>query len=378
MRLQEIQLYKLSIPFRKTFKSAYSTDSQNDPSMTSTLVVINTADGARGIGTIDAIPNYSRQTHAEIFEDILSNLGPAILTSSPQNINQFWNILHQFEGSNNAKCGLEMAFLDLFGKTYGQSVADLFGGSIVSSEPLNGWIGAETPVEMAREAHSLLREGYSSVKLKFSGNPKEDLDRINTVSSKIGNDIDIRIDVNTGYNLTNALTVGKELENYPVIHFEQPVPIDKMDEFREITNTVMVPTLADECVLAVNDVMKILRTKIADRVKLKILRLGGLKNVSFALDISRLYGKQSVLGHGFCLSPAASAEIQLASTKQNICRPIETVGPMKMADEPFSPRFTGTNGAITVPNNPGLGITISDHKLDKFVVDSSHLNKSSI
>jgi L-alanine-DL-glutamate epimerase-like enolase superfamily enzyme len=375
MDIVSAEVHELQIPLNKPVSSSYSSGSDEIfDTMTSSLVILQTRDGARGIGTADAVPNYSLQDHEEIRQSLTEKLFPAINDYQPQNPNELKRIFRSFDGHMNAKCGLEMAFLDLYCRLRGQSIADLFGGSLNKKERLNAWVGTGTPMDMANQAKEYQNQGFNSLKIKFNGDGENDIKRYFAILEAVGEEMQIRADVNTGYDVETALNVAQELEDYPLTHLEQPVPIEQLEGLKEITESSSLAIMADECVKSTQDVYKILSEEMADRVKLKTLRLGGLMNTSMALDVAQVAGASCVVGHGFCLSPAASAELQLISTSENVLRPAETVGPLKMADEPFEPRLLDENGAVTLPSGPGLGVRLIDNRLSDFSKRSEIVN----
>ncbi len=337
--------------------------------MESVLVVLE-GDGIRGVGTADATPGYSRQTHDEIAESLLEDLLPALLDAQPAHPNALADLLADAREAPNAACALEMAYLDWFGRRHEQSLADMLWGARRRRVPLNGWVGIDDPDAMAAAAREWYEEGYRSLKIKLSGDPDEDVARVRAVCDAVADDgMAVRADVNAGYDVETAIRVARELESLPLVHLEQPVPKDDIEGLGRVTRSTSTAIMADECILTPADAFEILRTGAADRIKVKILRMGGVRQTREVLDAAALAGVSCVLGHGFGLTPATSAECQLAAAHDNVFGPIESVGPLKMREEPFS-ELAFEAGHALLPEGDGLGVELDEAAIDRFA-DSS-------
>jgi L-alanine-DL-glutamate epimerase-like enolase superfamily enzyme len=202
------------------------------------------------------------------------------------------------------------------------------------------------------------------MKIKFDGTAETDVQRARAVIDEVGDEAAVRADANEAYDLETAIEVGQALEDLPLVHFEQPIPGDDLNSLKELTESTSTTIMADECLTDIDQVRKALALGAADRLKLKILRLGGVMNTRIALDYAQLHGIECVVGHGFCLSPAASAEIQLVASHANVFGAAETVGPLKMATEPFDPVIDMSSGSVTLSDEPGLGVELVDDELE--------------
>jgi muconate cycloisomerase len=60
------------------------------------------------------------------------------------------------------------------------------------------------------------------------------------------------------------------------------------------------------------------------------------------------------------------AEIMLAASSRNVVPGLECVGPLKVKDTVATTRLDISRGSITLPDGPGLGITLDDKKLEQY------------
>lgn len=363
MDVRSAEIHQLEVPLAGTYRSAHHPDLG---SLQSVLVVLDTADGLRGIGTADPVPGYSRAAIEEIADTLATVILPAVIRNSFENPNQLDRFLDRLDGAANAKCAIESAFLDLYGKVRGVPIVECLGGRLDDRVPLNAWVGIDEPEVMADEARSWVDRGFASMKIKLDGDAETDLERVRAVFDAVGTEADIRADANEAYDLGTAIEVARELEAVPLVHFEQPIPADDLTGLQALTDSTSTTIMADECLTDLGQVQRVLERGAADRLKLKILRLGGVSRTRIALDYAQLRGVSCVVGHGFCLSPAASAELQLIGSHPNVFGGAETVGPLKLADEPFESAVEFAGGFASLPDEPGLGVGLDVKRLGAF------------
>jgi L-alanine-DL-glutamate epimerase-like enolase superfamily enzyme len=360
------RVLRLSVPMRGSFGSAHHRDFST---MTSTAVLLETEAGVAGVGTADATPGYSVQSHDDIAASLREDVLPALLADPPAHPNALLDRLTPFADAPNACCAAELAFLDAHGRATGRRLVDLLGGARRETVPLNGWVGIDDPDAMAADATDWADRGFESLKIKLAGEPRRDVERVAAVCDAVGDRVAVRADVNAGYTVEEAVEVAQAVESYPLVHLEQPVAKDDLDGLAAVTAATSTPIMADECILTPADAFEVLRRRAADRIKVKALRMGGVCRTRQVLDAAALAGVECVLGHGFGLTPATSAELQLAAAHDNVFGGVESVGPLKMREEPFTPLVVD-GGRATIPTGPGLGVGLHEDDLDGFVVDS--------
>lgn len=364
--VESVQVVRLAVPMSGSFGSAHHRDFTT---MDSVLVVLDTTDGVRGVGTADATPGYSVQTHDEIEESLRCDVLPALFAAQPSHPNDLLACFTPFEDAPNAACAVELAYLDAYCRSRNESLSDLLWGALNHRIPLNGWVGIDEPEAMADDARSWRDRGFESLKIKLAGEPDRDIERARVVCAAVGDDVAVRADVNAGYTVEEAIRVARAMEDLPLVHLEQPVSKTDLEGLARVTASTTTPIMADECILTPADAFEIVRRGAADRIKVKILRMGGVLRTRQVLDAAALAGVECVLGHGFGLTPATSAELQLAAAHDNVFGPVESVGPLKMSDEPFD-ELTIDDGVAALPSESGLGTALVDDALETYATSS--------
>lgn len=368
--VESARVVRLSVPMSGSFGSAHHRDFTT---MESVLVVLETTGGVRGVGTADATPGYSVQTHDAIEESLRTDVLPALVEAQPSNPNDLLACLARFAGVPNAACAVELAYLDAYCRDRDERLSDLLWGTTRDRVPLNGWVGIDDPESMADDARTWRDEGFESLKIKLAGEPDCDIDRVRAVCAAVGDDVAIRADVNAGYTVEEAVRVARAVEELPLVHLEQPVSKTDLEGLARVTASTTTPIMADECIVTPSDAYEVLRRGAADRIKVKILRMGGVLRTRQVLDAAALAGVECVLGHGFGLTPATSAELQLTAAHDNVFEPVESVGPLKMSGEPFE-RLHIDDGMATLPTGPGLGTPLVEETLETYATSSWRLD----
>jgi len=370
MELDSGTVHRLKVPMHASYGSAHHRDFTE---MKSTLVVLN-GDGVTGIGTADATPGYSIQSHDDIESALVTDLLPHVLDRNPENPNRFIDIVPDIEAYPNAVCALEMAYLDWYGKKHENTVTDILAGAHRKRVPLNGWVGIDDPDVMDKEARRWLADDYKSIKIKLSGDPETDISRVRAVCEAVCDEgMDVRADVNAGYDIETGIYVARELEQFPLAHLEQPVPKDDLNGLKRVTEATSTTIMADESIVTARDAFEIIRHAAADRIKIKILRMGGVLKTRQVLDAAALAGVSCVVGHGFGLTPATSTELSLTATHHNVFGPVEAVGLLKMQEEPFS-ALQIDDGVAELPPGPGHGIELIEGGLQEYITKSTTIN----
>lgn len=144
---------------------------------------------------------------------------------------------------------VEFAILDLLGKVVGKSISELLGGMKNSHVPvyLAGrfrHLSAEESLE--KIAGEIREKSYRAVKFKIGakmGNNKEQVrgrteNLISMARESLPEKIWLGVDANGGYDVREAVRIGKLLEDYNYGFFEEPVPFDWYEETRQVADAL--------------------------------------------------------------------------------------------------------------------------------------------
>lgn len=370
MKIERVEVFGVAVPLVGEFKNAYLSKSV----VKSAVVRITATGGAVGYGNIDPTPGYSKEDTPAHLEVLRQRLAPLLVGLDPTNVHRVLATIEPaVDGFLDSKAAIEMACVDLSARVAGMAVHTYLGGAVKDRLEFNAWIGILTPEQAARETLDWKNKGFRSCKIKVGGNIEADRDRVKAVREAVGDDFNIRIDANAGYDVETSIKLARMVAPYRLQLFEQPVPADDisgMARVRREANAVGLPIMADESVLDHASLIRIIRADAADIVKVKVMKQGGFLNTRRMIATAEAAGIRCVVGHGFGLGVNTMAEMMLAATSSNVLDGLECVGPLKTRDDIVTRKLDLTAGSLPLPEGPGLGVTLDDAKLEQYRFDS--------
>lgn len=353
MRITRVRLGRISVPLRVPFKTALrSVDSVED-----VVVEVHTDAGAIGYGEAPPTGVITGDTTGAIVGAIQDHIGKAILD---RDVDDLEDLLQRVQRSivhnTSAKAAVDMALWDLYGQLHKIPVYKLLGGArkcIVTDIT----ISVNPPEEMARDARDAIERGYDCLKVKVGANPALDVERLSAVRRAAGDGVCIRIDANQAWRPREAVRILNEMQakGLAIEFVEQPVKAQDIDGLRYVTEHSDVPVLADESVFSPEDAMRIMQTRAADLINIKLMKCGGLTNALKIASAAEVYGVECMIGCMLEAKISVNAAVELACAKSIITK-VDLDGPVLCSEDPILGGAVFQEKEITVSDEPGLGI----------------------
>lgn len=147
-----------------------------------------------------------------------------------------------------ALSGIDQALWDIRGKAAGWPLYRLLGGSSKGIKAYAGGIslGFQAPKSLAEEAAGHVAKGYRALKLRVGDSPQRDIARVEAVRKKLGDEIEILVDANTGYTLDDVRRVMPAYEEFGVGWLEEPFPPHDHRDYQAAAGLGTVPLAAGE------------------------------------------------------------------------------------------------------------------------------------
>ena len=353
MKITEVKLGKISVPLRVPFKTALRSVS----SVEDIVVEVHTDTGAVGYGEAPPTGAITGDTTGAILGALQDHI---IKTVVGRDVDDFEDLMLALNkcivGNTSAKAAMDMALWDLYGQLYRIPVYKLLGGSrkeIITDIT----ISVNDPDEMARDAMDAVRRGYDTLKIKVGAHPELDVARLTAVRQAIGSETRIRIDANQGWEPKQAVRLLNQMQEKGLdIEFvEQPVKAHDIDGLKYVTERSYVPVLADESVFSPEDAVRIMQTRAADLVNIKLMKCGGLYNALKIVSAAEVYGVECMIGCMLEAKISVNAAVHLACAKKIITK-IDLDGPVLCSEDPILGGAVFDEQRITVSDEPGLGI----------------------
>lgn len=351
---------RAEIPYRRPFKIA----SGEMLTATSVIVALRDEAGTVGLGETTTMTAYTGQTEAGVTAALTDWLLPAVIGLEPTDIQRVHAAMNRCLRENDlAKAAVDIACYDLAGKQLGVPVYALLGGK-VRDEVRIGWsIGFGTRREMVEEAVYWSSRGLA-VKVKVGGDPSEDLANVLAVRQAVGEQADVRVDANAGYDVATALSVLPRMEEANLSLIEQPVGRHDLRGMARVRAALHTPILADESQHTPLDTLHILETGAADAVNTKIVKPGGLYPSRQVAALAEVGGLKAMVGSMPEMGIATAAGLHFAAALAPLAYPTELIGALMLTDDIITEPLPHNNGAddgiLRPPTGPGLGVELRE------------------
>ena len=278
--------------------------------------------------------------------------------------------------ATTALSGIDIALWDLKGKILGQPVYKLLGGAYREKIRVyaNGWYtNPGTPQQNADEARQVVDMGYTALKFDPFGQRNfytislEEAqlaeDRVAAVRNAVGPHVDILVEAHAKWNVMNAIQLGKRLEPYRPLWYEEPVSEENIAELLEVRRKVNIPIATGERLYTKFPFAQIVEAHAADVLQPDIANAGGiteLKKIAAIAEAKHI----TMAPHNVCSPVGAQAELHLCAAILNF--EIQEYH-AEFYTEHYFTVFDGfprqEAGYVTLPDAPGLGLTMNEAEI---------------
>ncbi|MEC9483566.1 MAG: mandelate racemase/muconate lactonizing enzyme family protein [Halomonas sp.] len=279
-----------------------------------------------------------------------------------------------------ALSGIDIALWDIKGKHYGAPISELLGGRFRDSVRAYATgsfrrEGVDRVQDIAEEVAGYAREGFHGVKIKIGFDVEEDLRVIAAVREAIGPERRLMIDANHGYDLLEALEVGKRAQPYGIDWFEEPVLPEQIGTYHAVRAGQPIPVASGENWHGRYAMLEPLSTRAVDIAQPDVCGVGGFTEMRRVIDMAAMFGIRlvpHVWGTAVCI--AASLQVMAALPPNPPRRePIEPILEFDRTHNPFRQAVVTTplehdEGVVAIPDGPGLGIEINRDALRQYAL----------
>jgi D-galactarolactone cycloisomerase len=326
---------------------------------------------------------------ARINAAIVRNLAPFLIGQDALASDWIWQELyarfrdHGQKGSIiQAISGIDIALWDLKGKFFDQPIYRLMGGPMRTevkayATGLYRRESGQPEQYLAEEASSYVESGFGAVKVKVGFGVEEDVRVTRAIRRAIGPETGLMIDANHAYDVVAAIRLGRQLEEFDIGWFEEPVPPEDIMGHREVRSKLNIPIASGECEFTRYGFRELITTRAVDYVQPDTCSAGGLSECKKIADMAGAYGIRYV-PHVWGSGIATAAALQLLAVLPSLTPPsLNRIEPMLEFDctsHPVREAILSTpirpqNGIVAIPSGPGLGVQVEQAAIDRFCVD---------
>lgn len=253
-------------------------------------------------------------------------------------------------GSSFALCAIDCALHDLWGKTAGKPVGELWGLDQSQGPNSNFTIGIDTIPVMVEKLGE--EPGWPVYKIKL-GTP-EDIEIIRELRRHT--DARFRVDANCGWTPEKTVELSGELKELGVEFIEQPLPADNREGMKKVYAESALPVIADESCVCEADVARC--AGLFHGVNVKLVKCGGLAPARRMLAEARGLGMKTMVG---CMTES-SVGISAIAQLLPLLDYVDMDGAVLIAED-IATGARLDKGRCELPSLPGLGVELLDGPL---------------
>lgn len=309
----------------------------------------------------------------------LLKLKPRIVGLDPFHLETIkMKVLRSIYYVSNARlyAAIEMACLDIQGKVMGRPMSDLLGGSLRKEIPFIAYLfwrydrpgggndkHAEDMVDLCQQLHEEL--GVKAMKLKAGVmKPEEEARVLELCRDLFGNEFGLRIDPNGMWSVTTAVKIGRRLESLGLEYFEDPAW--GLEGNAAVRKQVRIPIATNMYPAKFDDLGPSIRLGAVDVVLTDIHYWEGPRGVKELTAICNTFGMGVAMHSGVEFGIELAAMLHTASTIPTMTFAGDAHYHYLNDDIIEGGLMKYKNGAIKVPEGPGLGVTLDEDKMKHY------------
>lgn len=354
----------------------------------------------------DGLYGYGCATYTQradlVVEAVKRYLRPFLIGKPADRIDDIWQANYNssyWRNSpvlNNAISGVDQALWDIKGRQAGMPVYQLLGGKVREAVDCYRHASGNEIAECVDMAKRLVSEGQRFVRVQV-GTPgqaaygagqgsgsrgatslangpfyepapyiRRTIQLFEACRKELGPDIEILHDTHERIHPTQALQMGKDIEQFKLFFWEDPISPEDMAWFRRIRQHTTTPLAMGELFTHPLEWMDLVSERLIDFIRVHLSMIGGLTPARKLATLCEAFnvrtawhgpGDVSPIGH------AANATLDLTIPNFGI-QEFSAFSPR--VQEVFSGCPTLKNGYIYVNEAPGWGIEIDEKAAAKY------------
>ena len=292
--LRSLEMTPLVIPFTTRFRHASAERGETS----SVVVTATTVEGLVGTGEGCPRPYVTAET-VESAQAFFAAHRESLRHVASLDSLRTWIGAHTTAIDLNpaAWCAVEMALLDVLGRTAGVPLEPLVGlmplDGVFQYTAVLGDMGPEAFGQMAARYHAM---GFRDFKVKLSGDRARDRAKLAALAA-LDDPVRVRVDANNLWQeIADAAAFLRGLEP-PLFAVEEPLaPAGRVDDLARLAGLLATPIVVDESVTTVTAVAALPMPAARWIVNLRVSKMGGVWRSLAVLEAARAAGLGVIVG----------------------------------------------------------------------------------
>ena len=308
-----------------------------------------------------------------------------LVGKDPLEIEHHWQACYRnahFRGAAimGALSAIDIALWDIAGKYHDVPAYRLLGGPTRTKARVYAHVYGETTDELVRGCELAKERGFTAVghlnplgdeprSAPYERTHAEELslatDRVERFREAVGTDVDLCIEIHRRLDPEEAIALGRAIEPYHPLFFEDPTRPDNFDAMARIANAIDIPIATGERIHTSHEFEMLLARNAVDFVRPDVCMVGGLSHAKKIAALAEAHYAK-VVPHN-PLSPVSTAAcLQLAAAIPNFA--IQEYPYKQDGGEPgralLAEPLERDGGYLVIPDGPGIGVALDDEALE--------------
>lgn len=374
MEITDVVVHTLSLP---------DVDDVANGTQDAAIIEIETDEGITGIGEADSSPAVVEAIiNAPRSHEMSAGLKEVIVGRDPLDIQVLWEEMYEnsyYYGRKGAAItaisGIDMALWDIMGKKTGQPVHKLIGGK--KTEKVRAYASTLFPEDptntdsIRKRSEMILEDGFTAVKFGWGGfgvDIEHDHEMLDTARDALGENVDLMVDagMNYGWDTKEAIKAINDLDDkHDLYWMEEPIYADNIDGYAKISKATETRIVGGEEEYTVYGFRDFISRGNVDGVQPDVARSGGITHLNKIASLAAQSGIP-LLPHGYSTDILVAASLHVIAANLNAPLLEYCVEDSPLRWDIVKEDFEAKDGFVSVPDKPGLGVTLDRKVIDKY------------
>jgi glucarate dehydratase len=296
------------------------------------------------------------------------------------------------DATTRTYAAIEVACLDLIGKTVDQPVCDLIGGRVRDEVPFSAYpfykhsggggegddarqdeygeaLSPETLVQQVQQM--VATYGFTSIKFKAGVlDPDLEIETVKQLYRVLGPNVPLRIDPNSAWTVATSVRVGRALveELGRGGYLEDPTAgLENMAEVRRrlLAEGINTPLASNVAVTSFADIPRSVQLDAVQIILCDHHYWGGMRQVQHLACLAKTFGIGLSMHSNTHLGVSLMAMAHVAAATPHLTYACDTHYPWQSAKDEIvlGGRVPIISGCVRIPDKPGLGVELNHDQL---------------
>jgi galactonate dehydratase len=335
------------------------------------VVLVRTDEGLTGIG------EASLAGRGRAVLGAIDHLRELLIGQDPGPIEHWWQAMVRGtfwspgQVLMSAVAGIDLALWDLKGKRLGVPVYELLGGPTRRRIRVYRHLSGATIEELVENAQDWVDRGFTALRFCplhavddaslpawLPGKAIRGTERLATaLRHALGDEVDLICDAHTMFGAAETIQLGKALEPYRLLFYEDPVrPLDPA-ALRAVRRKLDLPLATGEQLAHKWEFRPLIEEELVDYLRIDPVHAGGVSEARKILAAAEIHGQRAALHHASSpVNGVACLHLDSAVPNFGIQEWLELEPLYELF--PNAPRAVA--GYVELPRGPGLGLDFDE------------------